>query len=81
MNIKQQIRSYVAENLLFNSKNYTLDDNTSFLETGIVDSTGVIELVLFVEENFGIQVDNEEIIPDNFDSVNNLATYVMRKSV
>lgn len=80
MDIKQQIRSYVAENLLFSSNGYALDDSTSFLDEGIVDSTGVVELVLFVEEEFGIEVDTDEIVPDNFDSVNNLHAYIERKT-
>jgi acyl carrier protein len=51
-----------------------------FLEEGIVDSTGVLELVMFVEETFNITVENEEIAPENFDSVAQLAAYVRHKS-
>ena len=80
MDVKEQIRSYVAESLLFSSNGYEFSDNASFLDKGIVDSTGVVELVLFVEENFGIEVDNDEIVPDNFDSVDNLAAYIQRKA-
>jgi acyl carrier protein len=79
VNVKEQIRNYIVTNLLFSSNGYRLDDNTSFLDEGIVDSTGVVELVLFVEENFGCTVDDSEIVPDNFDSVNNLAAYIDRK--
>jgi acyl carrier protein len=79
MNVKQQIRSYVAESLFFSSDDYDLDDDMSFLDEGVVDSTGVVELVLFVEENFDIEVDDDEIVPDNFDSVNNLVAYIERK--
>ena len=81
MNVKQQIRSYVAESLFFSSDDYALDDDMSFLDEGVVDSTGVVELVLFVEENFGIEVDDDEIVPDNFDSVNNLVAYIERKLI
>ena len=57
-----------------------LKNDASFLEEGIVDSTGVLELVLFVEETFGITVNDEEIVPDNFDSVEKLARYVRLRS-
>jgi acyl carrier protein len=79
LDIKADIRKYVVENLLFSSNGYPLEDSTSFLEEGIVDSTGVVELVLYLEENFGFSVEDSEIVPDNFDSVNNLAAYIARK--
>jgi acyl carrier protein len=79
MQIQPQIRQYLAENFLFSDNGYELEDEASFLEEGIVDSTGVLELVMFVEETFGITVQDEEIVPQNFDSVSQVATYVQRK--
>lgn len=79
MDTREQIRNYVTDNLLFNQNSYQLNDDTSFLDEGIVDSTGVVELVLFVEENFGLTVEDSEIVPDNFDSVNRLAAYIQTK--
>lgn len=79
MQIEPQIRQYLAENFLFSDDGYELEDEASFLEEGIVDSTGVLELVMFVEETFGITVQDEEIVPQNFDSVAQLAAYVQRK--
>jgi acyl carrier protein len=79
MDTRETIRTYVADNLLFSSNGYHFQDDTSFLDEGIVDSTGVVELVLFVEEKFGISVNDEEIVPDNFDSVNRLAAYIQQK--
>ena len=79
MDIKEQIRQYLAENFLFSDNGFNLGDDDSFLEEEVVDSTGVMELVLFVEDNFGVSVADEEIIPDNFDSVNQLAAYIQRK--
>jgi acyl carrier protein len=79
MDVREKIRSYVADNLLFSSNGYQFDDNTSFLDEGIVDSTGVVELVLFLEESFGFSVEDNEIVPDNFDSVNRLTTYIQHK--
>jgi acyl carrier protein len=79
MTIKEQIRQYLAENFLFSSNGFDLDDDASLLEEGIVDSTGVLELVLFVEETANVEVADDEIVPDNFDTVNNLAAYIERK--
>jgi acyl carrier protein len=79
MQIEPQIRQYLAENFLFSNNGYELEDEASFLEEGIVDSTGVLELVMFVEETFSITVQDEEIVPQNFDSVSQLAAYVRRK--
>ncbi len=80
MDIKEKIRQYLAENFMFSDDGFKLDDDASFLEEEVVDSTGVMELVLFVEDNFGVAVADEEIVPDNFDSVNQLAAYIQRKS-
>jgi acyl carrier protein len=78
--IETTIRTYIAENLLFSGNGYPYTDDTSFLEEGIVDSMGIMELVLFVDEQFGITVEDEELVPDNFDSVTRLASYIRRKS-
>jgi len=80
MPIETLIRNYILENLLFSTDNGQLQDDTSFLEEGIVDSTGVLELVMFTEETFGITVKDEEIVPENFDSIERLARYVRSKT-
>lgn len=79
MNVKEQIRQFVAENFLFSDNGLDIDDDESFLEAGVVDSLGVLELVTFVEEKFGIDVPDDDIVPDNFDSVKNLAAYIETK--
>jgi len=79
MTVEEQIRQYIAENFLFSDDGYQLSDDASFLEEGIVDSTGVLELVMFVEETFNVTVEDGEIVPENFDSVSRLATYIRRK--
>jgi acyl carrier protein len=79
MEIEARIRNYVAQNLLFSDNGFEYDNDDSFLQEGIVDSVGVLELVLFVEETFGLTVDDQEITPDNFDSVNKLAHYIRSK--
>ncbi len=80
MSIESQIKTYILENFLFSDNGYQLADDASFLEEGIVDSTGVLELVMFVEETFGVTVEDAEIVPENFDSVGQLAAYIRSKS-
>ncbi len=80
MDTHQRIRNYLTENFLFSGNGFSLDDDASLLDTGIVDSTGVLEVILFVEETFEIEVADEDVTPDNFDSVNRIAAYVASKS-
>jgi acyl carrier protein len=79
MSIETQIKDYIAKNLLFSDNGYGYTDEDSFLEEGIVDSVGVMELVAFVEEHFDVSVEDHEIIPDNFDSIAKLSAYIRRK--
>lgn len=76
MAVEALIQRFILENFLFSDDGDLVQDDVSFLEEGIVDSTGVLELVMFVEETFGFEVDDEEILPENFDSVRGLAGYV-----
>jgi len=76
--LKEKIRGFIVENFLFGNDD-GLTDNSSFLEEGIIDSTGILELVSFLEEEFGITVDDEDLIPENLDSVNNVTNYLARK--
>jgi len=79
MHLENQIRDYVNQNLLFGDSRVQYDDETSFLESGMVDSMGVMELVGFTNSAFGIQVEPMDITPENFDSVSRLAAYIRRK--
>jgi len=76
---KERIRSFILEHALLGTSNDSFKDDDSFLEKGIIDSTGILELVAFIEENFGFEVKDEELVPDNFDSVNKLSQYIERK--
>ncbi|MBK1643614.1 acyl carrier protein [Thiocapsa imhoffii] len=78
MDTRVQIRQFIAENLLFSETGYPHEDDASFLEQGILDSMGVMELVHFVEEAFGVKVGDDDLTPENFDSVDLLARYVER---
>jgi acyl carrier protein len=77
--IEPIIRSYIAKNILFSNKGYPYPDDASFLNEGIIDSMNVLELVMFVEQQFCLTVEDHELVPDNFDSVSKLAAYVARK--
>jgi acyl carrier protein len=76
--IKQQITEFITTNFLFDDS-IKLGQEDSLLETGVIDSTGVLELVAFIEETYGIKIDDEEIVPENLDSIINIAAYISQK--
>jgi acyl carrier protein len=78
MEIKKQVKDFFSEN--FMTEMDSVSDTDSFLENGIIDSTGVLELVLFLEEKYQIKVEDDEIIPENLDSLENIAAYVISKN-
>lgn len=79
MSTRQAIRRYVLENFLFTDDESALRDDDSFLAGGIIDSTGVLEIMLFVEDTFDVKVEDDEMLPENLDSINNLVAFVQRK--
>ena len=80
MEVREQIRNYIAETFLFSDNGFNVSDDVSFLDEGIIDSMGVLELIMFTEETFNISVEDDEIKPENFDSVNKLFDYIQRKT-
>jgi acyl carrier protein len=78
MKYTTEIRSYIVSNFLFGDES-SLKDDTSFMESGILDSTGVLELVTFLESTYGVKVQDQEMVPENLDSVNRAAAFVARK--
>jgi len=79
--IESKIREFVARNLLFSEAEFPHPDQASFLQSGVIDSLGVLELVSYAAQEFRIQVEPAEVTPDNFDSVARLAAYIRRKQV
>ncbi len=75
---KSKIRAFIIENFLFGDDD-GLQDDASFLDDGIIDSTGVLELVNFLEEEYAITIDDEELIPENLDSIENVTAYLETK--
>lgn len=78
MEYTQTIREFVIENFLFGDDN-GLKEGDSFLDNGIIDSTGILELVTFLEKTYEITVEDEELIPENLDSIDNVVQYLQRK--
>lgn len=76
--IKQQIVEFIGINFVYDGDVLDLGADDSLVENGIVDQTGILELVLFVEDTYGFQVPEADLTPENFDTVNNLAGYIFR---
>ena len=79
MDLKEQVRQYIIENFLFGDDSPLESDEMSLLDNGIIDSVGVMELVAFLEQDFEMSVADEDLIPENLDSVANLVGYIGRK--
>jgi len=77
--LKTQVRQYVVDNLLMGANAAELRDADSFMESHVIDSVGVLELVSFLEKNFSIKVEDQEMLPENLDSLNGIARYLQRK--
>ena len=77
--MQQQIRRFILTSFLFTEDESQLQNDDSLLDRGIMDSTGVLELVAFLESEFGVKVSDEELVPENLDSVTQIAAFVARK--
>lgn len=77
--IKETIRDFIIKNYLKGLGGHKLGDNDSFMEQGIIDSVGVIELIAFIQRTYKIKTEVTEIVPDNLDTLNNLERYITRK--
>ncbi|MGH9345842.1 MAG: acyl carrier protein [Vicinamibacterales bacterium] len=77
--IAREIKAFVVTNFLFGQEGAGLPEDQSFLESGVIDSTGVLELVAFLEERYGIAVADRELLPENLDSIQNVSRFVARK--
>jgi acyl carrier protein len=77
--VRQELRHFIVENFLF-GQGQDLADGTSFLENGIIDSTGVLELVAHLEAIYGIKVRDDELVPENLDSIDAVVAFLERKN-
>ena len=78
MNCVETVRGFIVENFLFGNGS-SLKEDTSFLGQSIIDSTGILELVMFLEETYNMKVEDDELIPENLDNLTNIARFVKRK--
>ena len=76
---RAKIRDYLSQNFLFSDEGFKYEDDASFLELGIIDSFGFMELLQWVEHEFSIPVADDELVPDNFDSVRKLSSFILGK--
>ena len=76
--ISAKVRNYIVTTFLFGDSS-KLGDETSFLDNSILDSTGMLELINFVEQEFAISIDPSELVPDNLDSIKNVTEFIERK--
>lgn len=77
--IETDVRGFVTDNFLFGRQNVSLHSDDSLLEQGLIDSTGVLELVSFIEDKFKVKIADEELVPDNLDSINRLIAFIETK--
>jgi acyl carrier protein len=78
-NMDEDLRRFVVDNFMFGQAQAGFSNDDSFLDNGIVDSTGVLELVAFLEEKYAITIQDQELVPDNLDSINKLVRFLERK--
>ncbi len=78
--VQREVTAFIVDNFLFGNSAEAPAPTTSFMETGLIDSTGVLELVAFIEEKYGFKVGDDELVPENLDSVANLAGFVVKKA-
>ena len=78
MELKAQVRAFVTSNF-YVADPETLEDSASLLDGGIIDSTGVLEVIGFIEETFGFTVEDNEMLPENLDSIDHISTFIERK--
>lgn len=77
--VRAEVRRFVVENFLMGDASAMPADHQSFVETGTIDSTGVLEVVMFLESSFGFEIEDRELIPENIDSVDNQVKFIFRK--
>lgn len=78
--MKSELRMYILENYLFTDDEGALNDDDSFLDNGILDSMGVLELMSFLEDDLSIPVEGHEVVPDNLDSINKVLAFIKTKA-
>jgi len=76
--MEKEVRRFISERFLFNDKR-AIPGDQSFFDSGLVDSMGILELISFLEERFGVRVEDHELVPENLDTVNHICTFLGSK--
>ncbi len=77
--VRQKVRNFIVTNFFLDVSEIGLEDTTSFLETGIIDSTGIMEVVTYIQDEFGIEIEDREILPENLDTLQYIGRFVSGK--
>jgi acyl carrier protein len=77
--LRTEVRQFIESNFIFNKKK-TLGDDESLIDSGVIDSTGVLELIAFLEQKFQVKFEDSELVAENFDSVNKIVMFIAKKS-
>ena len=80
MSIEEKLKMYILDNFLFTDDQSVLSSEDSFMEKGIIDSSGILEVIFFLEEEFNVKVEDDEMTPENLDSVKNLVAFIEKKT-
>ncbi len=80
MDTRNDIRTFILDNFMLGRNQEELEDSISLLDMGIIDSTGILELVEFVEKSYGVKIEDHELVPENLDSIDNLVTFIGGKT-
>lgn len=79
MSIRNEVKQFILTNYLFTNDESKLNDTDSLMQNGVVDSTGILELIMHLEETYALKVDDDEMKPENLDSIANIVSFVERK--
>ena len=79
VSIEQEVRQFLADNFILDGGGAGLTPDESLTQTGVLDSMGVLELIMFIEERFGVAVPEEDTLPENLDSLGSIAAYLRRR--
>jgi len=74
------IKVFIIDNFLFGNESEMIPNNASFMENGIIDSTGILELIEYVEETYSVTIEDNELIPENLDSLDNISVFIIKKN-
>ena len=80
MSTEEKVRNFILENYLFTEDQSALSNNDSFLQKGIIESMGILEVIFFLEDELGTKVEDEEMVPENLDSVDKIVAFINTKN-